>query len=305
MNEPWSGGRALRRRLLRIWLLARRVFRVVWTVLITAVRGFGDARSPEAAAGLAYYATFTLFPLLLFVIVFGSSVLESERVQYEILQLVSRVLPTSQELVVENVQRVLEQRGSASLLAGLSLLWSSTGFFTTLVRQVNRVWPDAADHNVVELRILALGMVAGLAVLLAMWLTLSVAVVPHLPAAWLAGWGVLRPLLRPMLTRVLGWIVPLMFLVATYRIIPKRRVGWLEALIAAAVATIGWRLVTTGFSWYLASNLTRYRLVYGSLASMMVLMIWIYLCAQIMLFGASLCAAIAMCRRSSRRHWVL
>lgn len=82
MNEPWSGGHALRRRrLLRIWLLARRVFRVVWTVLITAVRGFGDARSPEAAAGLAYYATFTLFPLLLFVIVFGSSVLESERVQ--------------------------------------------------------------------------------------------------------------------------------------------------------------------------------------------------------------------------------
>ena len=306
MKDSSASRRHRRRRSLRrIGLFALRQTRTVWGVLRTAVRGFGDAQSPEAAAGLAYYATFTLFPLLLFLIVFGSSVLESEGAQDRVLLLVSQVLPTSQELVVQNVQQVLAQRGSASLLAGLSLLWSSTGFFMTLVRQVNRMWPDAADHNMVEVRIMALGMVAGLAVLLAIWLTLSVSVVPHLPAAWLARWGALRPLLRPMLTRVLGWVLPFLFLLTTYRSIPKRRVGWLESLVAALVATTGWRLITAGFGWYLASSLTRYRLVYGSLASMMVLMLWIYFCGQIVLFGASLCAAIAMYRRCNRRHWVL
>ena len=281
--------------------VAARGFRTAWAILKTAAGRFAASHSPEAAAGLAFYAMFALFPLLLFLIVFGSSVLESEEAQGRILALVSEVLPTSQDLVIENVRQVLRLRGTVGLFAGLSLLWSSSGFFMIMARQINRVWPDTAARKAIERRIVALGIVGGLGILLALWLTLSVAIVPHIPSPLLAKWRALRPLVWPIMATGLTWGIPILFLLFTYRAVPKRRVGWFEALCGALVATIAWRGATHAFAWYLGSGLSKYQLVYGSLSSIIVLMVWLYLCGQILLFGASLCAAIAMYRHAGNR----
>lgn len=289
----------------RLLLLARRDLLTAWSIAKMAVVNYGETHSAEAAAGLAYYATFTLFPLLLFLIVFASSVLESESVQADILALVIETLPTAQDLVVQNVEQVLRLRGTVGVLAGLSLLWSASGFFVILTRQVGRVWPDAGERSAIEQRVFAFGIVGGLAVLLAIWLSLSASAISRLPEAVLAHFPWLQPRVVPMLVQLVGWLFPLVFLFFVYHALPKRRVGWVESIVAALVATGLWRAVTAGLVWYLGSGLSRYQLIYGSLSSMMVLMFWLYLCGQILLLGASLCAAISMYRRSNHRHWVL
>ena len=146
----------------RLFLLARRDLRTAWAIAKMAVTGYGETQSAEAAAGLAYYATFALFPLLLFLIVFASSILETEDVQADILALVADMLPTAQDLVTQNVQQVLRLRGTVGVVAGLSLLWSASGFFVILTRQVGRVWPDAPTRSAIEQRVFAFGVIGGL-----------------------------------------------------------------------------------------------------------------------------------------------
>ena len=304
--EGWRVARLLRKRTWRrLSLLARRDLLTAWSIVKLAVLNYGDTHSVEAAAGLAYYATFTLFPLLLFLIVFASSVLESESAKADILSVVTETLPAAQNLVVQNVEQVLRLRGTVGVLAGLSLLWSASGFFVILTRQVGRVWPDAGERTAIEQRMFAFGIVGGLAMLLAIWLSLSASAISRLPEAILAYFPWLKPHVVPLAAQLVGWLFPLVFLVFVYHALPKRRVGWVESIVAALVATGLWRAVTAGLVWYLGSGLSRYQLIYGSLSSMMVLMFWLYLCGQILLLGASLCAAISMYRRSNHRHWVL
>ena len=59
-------------------------------------------------------------------------------------------------------------------------------------------------------------------------------------------------------------------------------------------------IATDGFSWYLSSGIVRYELVYGSLGTVVALMLWIYIGVLITLFGAHLSAAVARHRRGKR-----
>ena len=68
---------------------------------------------------------------------------------------------------------------------------------------------------------------------------------------------------------------------------------WKAALWGAVFATIAWQLAARGFTWYLSSGLARYRIIYGSLGSVVILMLWIYLSAIVTLLGAHLSAVVA------------
>jgi len=77
-----------------------------------------------------------------------------------------------------------------------------------------------------------------------------------------------------------------------YVVIPVRRVNGWAAFISALVASLAWRLATSGFAWYLTSGLAKYDLVYGSLGAIIAFLTWIFLSAWILLYGAYLMEAI-------------
>lgn len=275
------------------WASGRPRLRTAWHVLKQAYLRFLGARATEAAAGMAYYAIFSLFPLLIFLVVFGSSVLKGAYVREQVIRMVTQVLPTSQEVVVENLNSVLETRKTVGSLAALSLLWSSSGFFSILAHQINRAWPRALLRTSLERRIVALAMVGGLAGLLILWFGFTTTLLPHLGVPlWRA---LLRdaPILRRILRLAVAWLPPFLFSFGLYRFLPKTHVRWQEAFWGALLTTAGWKVVTTAFLWYLSSGWAKYHLVYGSLASVLILMLWIYLISAIILFGAHLSAAAA------------
>lgn len=242
---------------------------------------------------MAYYALLSLFPLLLLLVVAASSVLRATDAQEQIVGLVTRVLPVSEAMVVENLRQVLRLRGSVSALAIVTLTWSASGFFNILIGQIDRAWPGARGHTFWEGRLLGAAMVAALAGITIVWVGLSSALrylpVQFAPVRMLADQA---PLVRALLAGVMPWLLPLGLFLVVYRGIPKVRVPWRSALGSAALATLAWRLATTGFIWYLRSGLPKYHLVYGSLSSVVILMFWLYLCNLIALYGAYLCAAV-------------
>jgi membrane protein len=265
------------------------------SILKDAIQQFGDTRASQAAAGMAYYALFSLFPLLLFLVAAGSFILESEQAYQQAVGLVTEAVPISRELIESNFQQVLRLRGPVGIVGLVGSLWSASGFFTTLASQINRAWPEADARNFLERRLVALGMVGSLAGLLALSLILSAVLdlLPQLQVPLGDGVSVYETPLWAVLSNVVPWLFTAFLFLGLYLWMPNTPVKRSAALGGALVAAVAWEVASNAFAWYLGSGLARYKIVYGSLGAVVALMLWIYISGWIILFGAHLSAAIA------------
>lgn len=260
-----------------------------------AFSSFGEAQAAGAAASVAYYALFSLFPLLLALAAAGSFVLEDEQAYQETIELVSNAIPVSQELIRQNVRSVLQSRGAVGFVGLLGLVWSATGVFTNLARNINRAWSQAEQLGFLRGRLVALAMVGVLAALLILSV-LSTAARDLLPRLHVPLWGSVsayESVLWPLLSGFVPWLFSFGMFLALYRWVPNTAVPWPAALWGAGVAALLWEVAKRGFAWYLDAGLARYSLVYGSLGAVVALMFWLYLSAWITFFGAHLAAAVA------------
>ena len=243
---------------------------------------------------MAYYAFFSLFPLLLVFVAVGSYFLESEQVYNQALTLVEEAIPVSNQLIDENLQRVLEARGAIGFVGLLGLVWSATGVFNGLAYNINLAWPGAEKRNFFEKRLIALGMLGTLMLLLITSLVLEAAVqlLSGFQIPLLGSISIYDTRFWTVFSNLTPWFFVFMLFLALYRWTPTRRVYWKAALGGAAVSSIAWKLATSIFSWYLESGLGRYDIIYGSLGAVAALMFLIYLISSIALFGAHLSASI-------------
>lgn len=264
-------------------------------ILTDAIQHFSDARAAEATASIAYYAVFSLFPLLLALIVAGSFVLESEQVQRQVMEVVDEAFPVSHSLIERNIRAVLELRGTVRFVALISLVWSATGVLMALARNINRAWPEAKPRGFLEDRLLALGMVSGLAVLLALSSVSNTVldVMARFSVPIGGGLSIYETPLWTILSSGAPRLLAFSALLGLYRWVPNTKVKWSEAFCGALMATLAWEIATNGFTWYLSSGIVQYELVYGSLGAVVALMLWIYIIGLITLLGAHLSAAIA------------
>ncbi len=254
-----------------------------------AFKRLGEERGTEAAASIAFYGFFSLFPLLLVLVAVGSSFLKIPRAEAEVLEFLIGLFPFSGELVAKNIEQVLQIRGSVGALALLALAWSGSGVFSVLAININRAWPKTSQHNFIKRRLFALLMLSILVIVLLLLFVLR-NIFPLL-LSFVNGW-------EPLLGK-LHYFSPLMIggtlfvtLLILYRWIPNRRVPLKPGIWGGVVASCALGVATKGFTWYLKSGLARYNLVYGSLGAIAILLLWIYISAYIILFGMHLSAAV-------------
>jgi len=270
-------------------------------ILFRTVRSFNETRGAEAAASIAYYALFSLFPLLIFLIIIGSTVLEIDQVQKQVLSFVGEVFPASKELVANNIQQVLSLRGAVGIIGIIGLLWSATAVFSALVRNINRAWHTAGPRNFLMGRLIALSMVGILLVLLLLSF-LAATVIRILSQFEILLWGgepVTQTSTWAILSRMIPWLLTFLIFQGLYRWVPNTEVKWSEAFWGALFATTAWEFTKAGFSWFFSSGLTNQRLIYGSLGAVVALLLWVYLTGLITLLGAHLSAAITHYNQSN------
>ena len=260
-----------------------------------SIESFGDARGSEAAAGMAYYTLFSLFPLLLALVAAGSYLLDRQQVFQQVVDLVSNAFPISQNLIEANLRQVLQLRGAVGLIGLGVALWSASGAFTILTRNVNRAWAQAPPRGFLESRLVALGMVGSLAVLLVLSLLASTAlnVLSRLQVSLVDLESLYSTPLWTALSNLVPWFFIFLVFLALYRWVPNAGVSWAAAFWAALLVALAWEIIANVFAWYVSSGLARYRIVYGSLGAVVALLFWIYLSSWIIIFGAHLSASVA------------
>jgi membrane protein len=89
-----------------------------------------------------------------------------------------------------------------------------------------------------------------------------------------------------------GLIITILFFWVIYHGIPNTEVRVKASLGGAMLAALLWQIAKTGFAWYLASELSNYGAVYGSLASVIALILWAYITALILFLGAEFGASL-------------
>jgi membrane protein len=284
---------------------------VLWTyaILRSTVEEFLRLRSFEAGAGMAYYALFSLFPLLIFLISILGFVLEQDRVQTEVLGLLQEIFPVAKDsvtrMIEENLGTVFENRGSVSILAALGLLWAGSNVFTAMVRNINLAW-RTKTHTLTFLRdrLSAIGIISVLGIVII--LSFLSAPVLNILARFSAPFGDGRAISETgwwyTLSKMPFYFLSFILFVALYYWVPKTKVRWKEAVSGALVATVGWRLAIAGFTWSIKKGLFNYQVIYGSLATILITMFWVYISALILLLGAHISAAIARHERLDKEE---
>ncbi|MGE5073787.1 MAG: YihY/virulence factor BrkB family protein [Anaerolineae bacterium] len=260
-------------------------------VLDTTAVTFTKTRATQAAASLAYYTFFSIFPLMLLLVLVGSFFLDRQVMVQGVTQAIQSALPVSQQFITNNLMQVLQQRTAVGIFVLISLLWSASNMFNNLAFEINQAWPEARRRNFLQSRLIGLDMILGLTGLLILTIILDAV------AKWLAGPSTPNAPLSSLniwtiVSSVVSWIAVFLLYLAMYRWVPTVPVAWSASAWGALAASIGWKAATTGFSWYLNSPFARYELVYGSLGTIVAFLFLIYIIALVTLFGAHLASAI-------------
>jgi membrane protein len=260
-------------------------------ILNSAIRTFTDKQAAQASASLAYYALFSIFPLLLVFIAGGSYFLDRNQVFATVTQFIQQALPISKQVINENLRQILEARGTAGIISLLTLLWSASGMFTSLAYNINLAWPHASRRNFLQNRVVGLWMIVGLIGLIVLSLVLSW-ITSKLPQMDLAHASPMVLFLLRLISSFGSWLSIFLVFLTLYHWIPALHVKWSGTFWGALLASIAWKAATAGFAWYLNSSFGQYQLVYGSLGAIVAFLFLVYIISLITLFGAHLSAAI-------------
>lgn len=284
------------------YLILNRLTFGLFDIVVTAVQEFSRLEASAAAASIAYYALFSLFPLLLVLLSVLSFFLRERDAQAEVFRLVREFFPIVDEAVVrlveENLQVLISQRNSVSILGMIGLLWGGSNVFAVLAKNINRAWHIVADpFGFLQMRLVAFGIIS---ILAALWLLsfIPTIILDLVSRFSMPLWENIAVYVTPLwvgVANLLPYVFSFFLFFALYRWVPNTEVRWLEATGGALVATLAWRII--GFIWAISQGLLNYQVIYGSLATVVLTMFWIYFSSLIILFGAHFSAAIARHKR--------
>ena len=258
-------------------------------------QNFNQARAGEAAASMAYYAFFSLFPLLLLLSSILGYFLSSGTNRVDIVSYVTRIVPIQEHFIQQTLLAILKARNAVGVIGLLGLIWSASGAFSALAININRAWSVSDERSFFADRLLAVGMIAVIILVLVIILIASslMSLLPNFNIPLLGSFSIYYTFLWKALIRLVPWAIACLVFYLLYKLLPTTYVEPRAALWGALVAGIAWETLTSLFTWYLGSGLANYQAVYGSLGTIVGLLTWIYLSAWITLFGAHVSAIVS------------
>jgi Ca2+-transporting ATPase len=274
----------------------RRVFSVKLSllrrILALALQKFMRIDGTQRAAAFAYYAFFSLFPLLVLLVTIGSLFFDRVSATEWLIGYAERHVPLGPELrrrVFDTIAGVVEARGKVGAVAGIALVWGSLQFFKALVRATSRAW-NTDMHNWWQMPLKSLALLGVLTS--ALLLGIAMPLMAKLAEAQLTDMHGLVSRVTSATIEITPTLVLFYGLALFYRLAPREQPRFSSVWPATLGVVVLLRVIETLFGLYL-KNFGNFNAVYGTLAGVMALLMWIYLSATVVVFGACVGAAQA------------
>lgn len=256
-----------------------------------AYQKFHADGGPDLSATIAYSALFSIFPLLIAIVAAVGLFIDQGQVRGAIFETLARYVPESTARFLDRqVAEAIQMRGTFGIVAIVGLWWSATAVAATIRGALNRVWPPPSPIPFLRRKVLNKLMELLLVAMAGVFMLLSL-VTSGFPGVALLLFSLETSPLGPFLSMFAPVLFSTLTFVVIYRYLTNVRVRWLSVLVGAIAAGILFEGVREAFFWYLRTY-ARYQLVYSSLTGVIVFLIWMYLSAAILLYGAELAAQV-------------
>jgi membrane protein len=248
------------------------------------------------AAELAYRFLFAIFPFGIFVAALTAFVAGAIGIADPTSQIIGALGDNLPKEIAAGIRPQLEAvigtaRPGLLTIGAVAALWAATGGTNALIKAMNRAYEVEETRPLVPRSALAIGLTVLASV------GLLVAFVTIVGASLLTSQVIATLQLDRTLVEVIGlarWPLMFLFLSAAvallYRLAPNFRAPWRWCLAGGAIFSLGWLVATGAFALYVA-NFANYANTYGALGGVVVLMLWFYLSALILVAAAALVAS--------------
>lgn len=261
---------------------------------------FLDIDAEQRSASFAYYALFSLVPLIALMLTLGSMFFSPDVVHRTVEEFVP-IGSAQQEVLWSMVTDLQSARGSVSIISILILSWTSLRFFQALVRAVNRAWHTIEIpwwqmplKNLAMVAVIGGGLVLGVLVpaiiqtVIQVITAVETVVVDYIPMFnqqpdWV-------PIVNASRYLVAGGILFYTFAML-YMLAPRRKILFRQVWLPALAVTVILQGVQIAFVNYLP-RIVNYNVVYGSVGGLMLLLLWVYAIGMIIILGACFSAAL-------------
>lgn len=263
----------------------------IWNLISKSAGMWVDDYAPSMGAALAFYALFSMAPLLIIVIAVAGLFFGPDAARGEIVAQMQDLIGLEGALAVQGVLKNANEPAQsilATVVSLVTLLVGATTVFAELQSDLDRIWrvPAVVTRsglwNLLRARLLSFGLVLGLVFLLLISLVVSALTAAF--GKWsngvLADWTITLEVIN----FGVSFGVTILIFAMIYKLMPRARIAWRDVWVGAMVTAflfaigkflIGFYLSTFG----VASS-------FGAAGSLVVLLVWVYYSAQIFLLGA-------------------
>lgn len=268
---------------------------IIKSLLKSIVHDFLTFNVPHMAASIAFWGLFSMFPMVLAVVIITGDFLSYDA----FIERIGNAIPVSREFITDTLINISNDWPYTGTVALIGLVWASLAVFSATRKGINAAWAIFRPRSFMRERVIDFSLMLG------SWLifTLSLSITPIIEfsrstasteagSAWGGTWF------------LLGWGLPLLLtfisFATLYRYIPNTRVHWKDVWPGAAIAAVSFEALRHGFVWYVA-HISIYNLVYGTAATMVVLLAWAYFSGVVLLFGAVVASRLNKLRRKRQQ----
>jgi membrane protein len=278
-----------------------------WTMdFFSLARDAGERWSSDACyrlgASLAYYALFSVFPLLLLAITAIGFVLDGDdTVRVKLVNSVATPSPEFRALVDQTLQSMQAHRtarGVGAIVGGIALLLGASGVFSELEASLNFIWRVKSTSVkglwatfFAALRSKALSFAVVIAAAVALLVSLAVSTALGAVGAATAS-ATLGRVIWPLAEALVALALLTLLFAAIYCIVPQTPVKWRDVFWAALLTSILFTVLKWVLAWYLV-HLGGFA-AYGAVGGVLGLLTWIYVASLVLFYGAEFSHVYAM-----------
>jgi len=285
----------------RLGTIGRRARELLLLTGLSAWRGFQGFYNSDNltyAASISYYALLSLFPFFLLALAILGGATADDAKRTAVMVFVLRYFPTQFDFITRQLDSFQTGQLTVGVAGTITLVWGALGVFSAISTAVNYAWGVEKQRSFWKHKLFSFLMltVAGLMFVVALALISASRVVG---ASWFAGVLANFPALVVLRSLTVRNATTLLFILVVgliYYFVPNAKVRFRDVWIGALVTGLLWKGTLEGFAWFVR-DMSRFNRINGSIAAVVVFLMWVYVQAVILLYGVEFTAAYARLRR--------
>jgi len=254
------------------------------------------------AASIAYYALLSMFPMMLLALTILSEMTADTADRDAVVRFVFRYFPRQFAFISGQLDAFQTSPVTFGFWGIVALVWASLGVFNAITSAVNHAWAVEKRRSFLMHRLVGFLMMLSAALVLMVGIVIASLV---RIAETRLGEAMMRSTWLDNLSGVAASYLATVLLIGcvalVFYFIPNTKVRFRDVWPGAILVGVLWRIAFQLFSWY-AADLATWNLIHGSLAAVVVFLLWIYVSAVILIYGVEMTASYARLQEAAIRH---